>query len=70
MPIRRRPGWPHGLVERSRVLLGPLRVALCRIISTGNNRVLATSERYHNKSGARHAAQVIINGAGNGYIEE
>jgi len=41
-----------------------------RIISTGNNRVLATSERYHNKVDARHAAQVIINGAGNGYIEE
>ncbi len=41
-----------------------------RIIVVGNSNVLATSERYHNKSDARHAAQLIINNAGNGYIEE
>lgn len=41
-----------------------------RIVSGGNYRVLATSERYHNKSDARATAQLIINSAGSGYIVE
>ncbi|SFK60138.1 YegP family protein [Amycolatopsis sacchari] len=41
-----------------------------RIFVTGNSHVLATSELYHNKADARHAAQLIIDNAGSGYIEE
>lgn len=39
-----------------------------KIIAPGNYKTLATSERYHNEADARHAAQLIINNAGNGRI--
>ncbi|WP_410655249.1 YegP family protein [Amycolatopsis sp. lyj-112] len=39
------------------------------IIATNGN-VLATSERYHNKSDAVHAAQLIINQASGGTITQ
>lgn len=39
-------------------------------IVSSNRNVLATSERYHNKADARHAAQLIINQAGSGTIVE
>jgi uncharacterized protein YegP (UPF0339 family) len=39
-------------------------------IVANNYKTLASSERYHNKQDAVHAAYLIINGAGGGTIEE
>lgn len=43
---------------------------LLKIVSGGNYRVLATSERYHHKADAKAAAQLIIDNAGSGNIVE